>query len=61
MDTGSHLLFGLTLAGLAYLDPVVSQSPEVAQAVMAGTLIGSYAPDFDTLIRLNDSDGGKKH
>ncbi len=52
MDTGSHLLFGLTLAGLAYLDPVVSQSPEVAQAVMAGTLIGSYAPDFDTLIRL---------
>lgn len=52
MDTGSHLLFGLTLAGLSYLNPVVSQNPEVAQAVMAVTLIGSHAPDFDTLVRL---------
>lgn len=52
MDTGSHLLFGLTLAGLAYLDPAVSQNPEVAQAVMVGTLLGSHAPDFDTLVRL---------
>lgn len=52
MDTASHLLFGATLAGLAYLDPTVAQHPEVALTVMAGTLIGSHAPDFDAMIRL---------
>jgi len=52
MDTGSHLLFGITLAGLAYLDPVVAQNPVMAQAVMAATLVGSHAPDFDAAVRL---------
>ncbi|WP_134701909.1 metal-dependent hydrolase [Ammoniphilus sp. YIM 78166] len=52
MDTASHLLFGLTLAGLAHMDPVVSQHPELAQAIIAGTVIGSHAPDFDTVSRL---------
>jgi inner membrane protein len=51
MDTGSHLLFGATLAGLAFFDPVVSAHPEVAHAVLAATLLGSHAPDFDTLTR----------
>jgi inner membrane protein len=52
MDTGSHLLFGATLAGLATIDPVVAAHPEVAHAVMAGTLLGSHAPDFDSVMRL---------
>ncbi|MGE5701707.1 MAG: metal-dependent hydrolase [Clostridia bacterium] len=52
MDTGSHLLLGVSLAGLAYVDPAVAQHPEIAQAVLAGTLIGSVAPDFDTVVRL---------
>lgn len=52
MDTASHILFGATLAGLAFLDPAVAGSPELAQAVLAGTLIGSHAPDFDTVTRL---------
>ncbi len=52
MDTASHLLFGATLAGLAHLDPVVAHKPALAQAVMAGTLIGSHAPDFDALMRI---------
>jgi inner membrane protein len=52
MDTGSHLLFGFTLAGLAYLDPVVAQNAHVAEAVLIGTVIGSHAPDFDTLVRV---------
>lgn len=52
MDTGSHLLMGLTLAGLAYLDPAVAHNPELAQAVLIGTLVGSNAPDFDTVFRL---------
>jgi inner membrane protein len=52
MDTGSHLLFGTTLAGLAFIDPVVANHPSLFYAVLAGTLIGSHAPDFDTLTRL---------
>ncbi|GFZ88329.1 hypothetical protein GCM10008018_38110 [Paenibacillus marchantiophytorum] len=52
MDTGSHLLFGVTLAGLACLEPAIVQDPALAHAVLAGTLIGSHAPDFDTLARL---------
>lgn len=52
MDTGSHLIFGATLAGLAYVDPVVAHNPSLAQAVMVGTLIGSHAPDLDTILRI---------
>jgi inner membrane protein len=52
VDTGSHLLFGATLAGLAMLQPEVAQDPALAHAVLAGTLIGSHAPDFDTAARL---------
>ncbi|MGO0062763.1 metal-dependent hydrolase [Brevibacillus fluminis] len=52
MDTGSHLLLGVSLAGLAYADPVVALHPEIAHAVMIGTMIGSVAPDFDTVVRL---------
>ncbi|UJF35985.1 metal-dependent hydrolase [Paenibacillus hexagrammi] len=52
MDTGSHLLFGVTLAGLACLEPAIVHEPALAHAILAGTLIGSHAPDFDTVTRL---------
>lgn len=52
MDTGTHLVFGLGLAGLAYIDPVVAQDSTVAAAVLFGTVLGQQAPDLDTLFRL---------
>lgn len=52
MDTGTHLVIGLGLAGLAYIDPVVATDSSVATAVLIGTVVGSQAPDFDTLLRL---------
>ncbi|MEJ8545597.1 metal-dependent hydrolase [Brevibacillus borstelensis] len=52
MDTGSHLLLGVTLGGLAHLSPSVASDPALAQAVMAATVIGSNAPDFDTVVRV---------
>ncbi|MCI1696211.1 metal-dependent hydrolase [Aneurinibacillus aneurinilyticus] len=52
MDTGTHIAMGFGLAGLAYLDPAVSAHPELASAVLLGTLIGSQAPDFDTVLKL---------
>ncbi|WJH32222.1 metal-dependent hydrolase [Paenibacillus aurantius] len=51
MDTGTHLVIGLGLAGLAHIDPVVAADPHTAAAVMAGTVLGSQAPDLDGLLR----------
>jgi inner membrane protein len=52
MDTGSHLLFGATLCGLAMLDPTIAQHSNLAHAVMAAAVVGSHAPDLDALARL---------
>lgn len=51
MDTGTHVAMGFGLAGLAYLDPSVASQPELANAVLLGTLIGSQAPDMDTILK----------
>ncbi|OUS72702.1 hydrolase [Paenibacillus sp. MY03] len=52
MDTGTHLVMGIGLAGLAAVDPVVAASPVVHTAVLLGTVAGSQAPDLDNLLRL---------
>lgn len=52
MDTGTHFVVGLGLAGLAYIDPVVAESSQMAMAVLIGTVAGSQAPDADGLLRL---------
>ncbi|GFN31209.1 metal-dependent hydrolase [Paenibacillus xylaniclasticus] len=51
MDTGTHLVIGLGLGGLAAVDPVIAGNSTVHTAVLIGTVIGSQAPDFDTLFR----------
>lgn len=55
MDTGTHIVMGIALGGLATLDPVVSQDPTLQHAVLAGTIIGSNAPDFDTILKLRNN------
>ncbi|GAB6988024.1 metal-dependent hydrolase [Paenibacillus pini] len=55
MDTATHFVMGLSLAGLAYVDPVVAASPTLAVAVLIGTVIGSQAPDFDGILRLKSN------
>lgn len=57
MDTSTHITMGFGLAGLAFLDPAVSAQPELAAAVMFGTVLGSNAPDFDYAIRLVKGNG----
>lgn len=52
MDTGSHILIGVSLAGLAQLDPAVAQHPYLSETILAATILGSNAPDFDTVVRL---------
>ncbi|SDY33855.1 inner membrane protein [Evansella caseinilytica] len=55
MDTGTHVVMGIAIGGLATLDPVVSSSPVMTQAVMVGVIIGSQAPDFDTILKLKNN------
>lgn len=52
MDTGTHLVMGIGLGGLAMIDPVVAASPAVHTAVLLGTVVGSQAPDLDNLLRI---------
>lgn len=61
MDTGSHIIIGLGLAALAQLDPVVAENPVLSQAVLAGTILGSNAPDFDYLLKLKGKGFYKRH
>lgn len=46
---------GVAIGGLATLDPVVSSTPAMTQAVMLGAIIGSQAPDFDTILKLKNN------
>ncbi|MDO7907085.1 metal-dependent hydrolase [Paenibacillus sp. JX-17] len=55
MDTATHFVIGIGLAGLAYTDPAVAADPKLAAVVMAATILGSQAPDFDGLLRLKNN------
>ncbi|MFC7064222.1 metal-dependent hydrolase [Halobacillus seohaensis] len=55
MDTGTHVVMGVALGGLATLDPVVQSDPMLFNAVLIGTLAGSQAPDFDTILKLKNN------
>ena len=56
MDTASHFVVGVGLAGLSQLDPVVISQPAMQTAVILATIIGSQAPDFDTITRLHNNE-----
>lgn len=55
MDTGTHIAMGVALGGIATLDPVVANDPVLFQAVLVGTVVGSHAPDFDTVLKLKNN------
>ncbi len=55
MDTGTHLVIGLGLAGLAHIDPVVAADSTVMTAVLIGTVVGSQIPDSDGLLRFKSN------
>ncbi len=46
---------GIALGGLATLDPIVGVDNPTAHAVLLGTLIGSQAPDLDTILKLRNN------
>lgn len=55
MDSGTHLVMGIALGGLALADPVVANHSITFTAVMAGTILGSQAPDIDTILKLRNN------
>lgn len=55
MDTGTHIVMGVALGGLATLDPTVQSNPTLFHAVLVGTVVGSHAPDFDTIFKLKNN------
>mgnify|MGYP001442244704 CR=1 FL=1 len=55
MDTATHIAMGVAVGGLATIDPVVQQQPELFQAVFIGAIIGSHAPDFDTFFKFRNN------
>lgn len=55
LDTGTHVVMGLALGGLATLDPVIADSSATATSVLIGTLVGSQAPDIDTVLKLRNN------
>ncbi|WP_102347642.1 metal-dependent hydrolase [Bacillus sp. Marseille-P3661] len=55
MDTGTHVVMGIALGGLATLDPVVANHEVTATSVMIAAIIGSQAPDLDTILKLRNN------
>ncbi|OEH91391.1 metal-dependent hydrolase [Bacillus solimangrovi] len=55
MDTGTHLVIGVALGGLATLDPVAASHPATLNSIMIGTIIGQQAPDFDTILKFKNN------
>lgn len=55
MDTGTHIVMGLGLAGLSTLDPVVAQDPVTIHAIFFGTMAGSLIPDIDTVLKFKSN------
>lgn len=51
MDTSTHVVMGIGLAGLSQCDPVVASEPATAAAVFLGVMLGSQAPDADTFFK----------
>ncbi|WP_040206457.1 metal-dependent hydrolase [Neobacillus jeddahensis] len=55
MDTGTHVVMGIALGGLATLDPVVASSHAMSTSVLIATIVGSQIPDIDTILKLRNN------
>jgi inner membrane protein len=55
LDTGTHIVMGFALGGLATLDPVVAENASTAHSVLIAAVIGSQIPDVDTILKLRNN------
>lgn len=52
MDTATHVVMGVALAGLSTIDPAVTS---MYPAVVTTVMIGSQIPDIDTVLKLRNN------
>lgn len=55
MDTGTHIVMGVAISGIALSDPIVSADPITMSAVFTGIIVGSLIPDLDTILKLRNN------
>ncbi|WP_042454977.1 metal-dependent hydrolase [Neobacillus dielmonensis] len=55
MDTGTHVVMGIALGGLATLDPAVTSNHATTISVLIATIAGSQIPDIDTVLKLRNN------
>ena len=55
MDTATHTVMGIGLGGLATIDPAISTEGGAMGTILIATIIGSQAPDFDTVLKLKNT------
>jgi inner membrane protein len=55
LDTGTHVVMGVAICGLALSDPVVSADAVTTSAVFSGIVVGSLIPDIDTVLKLRNN------
>lgn len=55
MDTGTHVVMGIALGGLASLDPAVASNHATTTSVLIATIAGSQIPDIDTVLKLRNN------
>lgn len=55
LDTGTHIVMGLALGGLATLDPVVVEHSHTATSVLIAVIAGSQIPDIDTVLKFKNN------
>jgi len=55
LDTGTHVVMGLALGGLATLDPVVVEHSQTATSVLIAVIAGSQIPDIDTVLKFKNN------
>src|SRR5699024_1238900 len=62
MDTGTHVVMGIALGGLATLETVVANDTVLFNAVLVGTLFGSQAPESDSVLKfINNAPYSRNH
>lgn len=55
MDTGTHIVMGVAISGIALADPVIASETATMHAAIGGIMIGSLIPDIDTVLKLRNN------
>jgi len=55
LDTGTHIVMGFALGGLATLDPIVAEHSATASSVLISVIVGSQIPDIDTVLKFKNN------